>query len=118
MRGVVPNSLKTKTKKAMKNENEKKKTTKGSRAGKHKPENVLMGAFVTPRKKAITMVTAAVVAGEGSMTISDLLWRGVENIARTVGVLNANGEVAAKYMDAVVLAEYAIAKTKKERQAR
>ena len=31
------------------------KAANGSRAGKHRPENVLMGAFVTPRKKAITM---------------------------------------------------------------
>lgn len=102
----------------MSNEEKKSKATKGSRAGKHKPENVLMGAFVTPRKKAITMVTCAVVAGEGEMTISELLWRGVENIARTVGVLDANGEVSAKYKDAVTVAEFTIAETKKERQAR
>ena len=77
-----------------------------------------MGAFVTPRKKAITMVTCAVVANGGEMTISDLLWRGVENIARTVGVLDAKGEVAEKYRDAVTIAEFQIAETKKERQAR
>ena len=94
------------------------KPTRGSRLGKHRPENVLMGAFVTPRKKAITMVTCAVVAGEGEMSISDLLWRGVENIARTVGVLDKNGEVAERYRDAVTIAEFQIAETKKERQAR
>lgn len=102
----------------MQKDQNKKKATKSSRAGKHKPENVLMGSFVTPRKKAIAMVTAAVVAGEGKMTISDLLWRGVENIARTVGVLDANGEVSEKYRDAVIVAEYTIAEVKKERQAR
>ena len=102
----------------MKNESKKAKASNGSRAGKHRPENVLMGAFVTPKKKAITMVTCAVVANGGIMTISDLLWRGVENIARTVGVLDANGQVAEKYRDAVAIAEFQIAETKKERQAR
>ncbi len=97
---------------------DKPKTTHGSRAGKHRPENVLLGAFVTPRKKAITMITCAVVANGGEMTISDLLWRGVENIARTVGVIDANGQVAEKYRDAVTIAEFQIAETKKERQAR
>lgn len=90
----------------------------GSRAGKHRPENVLMGAFVTPRKKAITMVTCAVVAGDGRMTISDLMWRGVENIARTVGVLDANGEVAEKYRDTVKLAELTISEHQKARRAK
>ena len=102
----------------MKTESKKNKASNGSRAGKHRPENVLMGAFVTPRKKAITMITCAVVAGDGQMTISDLLWRGVENIARTVGVLDASGNVTAKYKDAVTIAEFQIAETKKERQAR
>lgn len=95
-----------------------KKKTSGSRAGRHRPENVLLGAMVTPRKKAITMITCGVVAGNGVVTISDLLWRGVENIARTVGVLDSNGEVAEKYRDAVTIAEYQIAETKKMRQAR
>lgn len=96
----------------------KRSAPNGSRAGKHRPENVLMGSFVTPRKKAITMVTCAVVANGGEMTISDLLWRGVENIARMVGVIDANGNVAEKYRDAVTIAEFQIAETKKKRQAR
>jgi hypothetical protein len=52
------------------------------------------------------------------VTISELLWRGVENIARSVGVLDANGEVAEKYRTAVTIAEFQIAETKKKRQAR
>lgn len=94
------------------------KASGGSRSGKHRPENVLMGAFVTPRKKAITMVTCAVVAGDGAVTISDLIWRGVENIARTVGVLDANGQVAEKYRDTVKLAELTISEHQKERRAK
>ena len=97
---------------------EKPKAASGSRAGKHRPENVLMGAFVTPRKKAITMITCAVVAGDGKMTISDLMWRGVENIARMVGVLDANGEVAEKYRDAVQLTELTIVEHQKARRAK
>ena len=99
---------------------EKKKSNgaRGSRAGKHRPETVLMGAFVTPRTKAITMVPCAVVAGDGKMTISDLMWRGVENIARTVGVLDANGEVAEKYRDTVKLAELTISEHQKARRAK
>jgi len=96
----------------------KSSASSGSRAGKHRPENVLMGAFVTPRKKAITMVTCAVVAGDGKMTISDLMWRGVENIARTVGVLDANGQVAEKYRDTVKLAELTISEHQKARRAK
>lgn len=96
----------------------KPKAANGSRAGKHRPENVLMGAFVTPRKKAITMITCAVVAGDGKMSISDLMWRGVENIARTVGVLDANGEVAEKYRDVVKLTELTIAENQKARRAK
>lgn len=97
---------------------DKSKNSRGSRAGKHKAENVLMGAFVTPRKKAITMVTCAVVANGGKMTISDLMWRGVENIARMVGVLDTNGEVAEKYRDTVRLAELTISEHQKARRAK
>jgi hypothetical protein len=97
---------------------EKSSVNRGSRSGKHRPENVLMGAFVTPRKKAITMITCAVVAGDGKMSISDLMWRGVENIARTVGVLDANGEVAEKYRDVVKLTELTIVENQKARRAR
>ena len=96
----------------------KPKAASGSRAGKHRPENVLMGAFVTPRKKAITMITCAVVAGDGKVSISDLMWRGVENIARAVGVLDANGEVAEKYRDQVLLTELMITENQKVRRAK
>ena len=104
--------------KTMSDKPTKIKAAKGSRAGKHRPENVLMGAFVTPRKKAITMITCAVVAGDGKMSISDLMWRGVENIARTVGVLDANGEVAEKYRDVVKLTELTITENQKARRAK
>jgi len=74
--------------------------------------------MVFPRKKAIAMVTAAVAAADGSMTITDLIWTGVENIAKSLGVLDKDGNVTEKYEAAVRLAEFQVGETKKERQAR
>ena len=91
---------------------------KKSRQGKHPDHYVMLGGMVPPEKKAIAMITAAVVAGEGKLTVLDLMWRGVENIARTVGVLDANGQVTAKYRDAVTLAEITIAENQKARRAK
>ena len=89
-----------------------------SRQGKHPDSYVILGGMVPPKKKAIAMVTAAVVAGHGKMTVLDLLWRGVENIARTVGVLDTNGDVSAQYRDAVNLAEYTISENQRNYRAR
>lgn len=89
-----------------------------SRQGRHPDHYVMLGGLVPPRKKAIAMVTAAVVAGEGKLTVLDLLWRGVENIARTVGVLDTNGAVSEKYRDAVTLAEYTIGENQRNYRAK
>ena len=94
-----------------------KKASK-SRQGKHPDHYVMLGGMVPPKKKAIAMVTAAVVAGQGKLTVLDLLWRGVENIARTVGVLDTNGDVSAQYRDAVNLAEYTISENQRNYRAR
>lgn len=94
------------------------KSKKRSRQGRHPDHYVLLGGMVPPDKKAIAMITAAVVAGDGKLTVLDLMWRGVENIARTVGVLNDNGTVADKYRDAVRLAELTIAENQKARRAK
>lgn len=87
-----------------------------SRQGKHPDHYVMFGGMVPPRKKAIAMITAGVVAGEGKLTVLDLMWRGIENIARSVGVLDENGKVTAKYKDAVLLAEYTIGENQKKRR--
>lgn len=94
------------------------KAKKKSRQGRHPDHYVILGGMVPPEKKAIAMITAAVVAGDGKLTVLDLLWRGVENIARTVGVLDANGQVTAKYRDAVTLAQYTIAENQQARRAK
>lgn len=89
-----------------------------SRQGRHPDHYVMLGGMVPPEKKAIAMVTAAVVAGEGKLTVLDLMWRGVENIARTVGVLDANGQVSEKYRDVVKLAELTISENQRARRAK
>ena len=94
------------------------KTKKRSRQGRHPDHYVMLGGMVPPEKKAISIITAAVVAGDGKLTVLDLMWRGVENIARTVGVLDANGEVAEKYRDQVRLTELMIAENQKARRAK
>lgn len=91
---------------------------KQTRQGRHPDHYVMLGGMVPPRKKAIAMITAAVVAGHSKLTVLDLLWRGVENIARMVGVLDSNGEVAEKYRDAVRIAEYTIGENQKARRAK
>lgn len=91
---------------------------KKSRQGRHPDHYVMLGGLVPPRKKAIAMVTAAVVAGHGKLTVLDLMWRGVENIARMVGVLDSTGQVADKYRDAVDIAEFTIGENQKARRSK
>lgn len=76
-----------------------------SRNGKHKDGHVLLGAMVEPQKKAIAIVTAAVLAGEGkTLTQTEIIWEGILRIARSVGVVDEDGKPTAKYADAVLLA--------------
>ena len=88
---------------------------KSSRHGKHKDGNVLLGAMVEPRKKAIAIVTASVLAGGGKpISQSDIVWRGIENIAIGAGVLNTSGDVTPDFVDAVTIAEAAVTHTNME----
>lgn len=98
----------------MKDSNKKNK----SRQGWHPDHYVMFGGMVPPRKKAIAMVTAAVAAGAGKMSVLDLIWKGIENIARSLGVLDENGEVTEKFRDAVTLAEFTIGENQRQRRAK
>lgn len=89
-----------------------------SRQGRHPDHYVMLGGLVPPEKKAIAMITAAVVAGHRKLTVLDLLWQGVESIARTVGVLDNEGRVTEKYRDAVKIATYTIGENQKARRAK
>lgn len=79
--------------------------TKESRNGKHKDGHVLLGAMVEPEKKAIAIVTAAVLAGEGKpLTQTDIIWEGILRIAQSVGVVDSDGNPTPQYKDAITLA--------------
>lgn len=80
--------------------------TTGQRHGRHREGNVLLGAMVEPEKKAIAIVTAAALAGEGrAMTQTEIIWEGVSRIAQSVGVIDFEGHVTPRYQDAVALAK-------------
>lgn len=64
-----------------------------SRNGKHKPGNVRMGIYVEPRRKAIALLTAK----ECDMTMTDVIWAGIESVAKGRGILDGNGEVTKKF---------------------
>lgn len=82
---------------------------KQSRHGRHREGNVLLGAMVEPEKKAIAIVTAAVLAGEGrAISQTEIIWEGISRIAQSVGVLDATGRVTPKYADAVTLAKASV----------
>ena len=64
-----------------------------SRIGKHKKGNVRMGFYVEPFRKAV----AVYMAKKLNMTMTDVVWLGIENLARAHGVLDINGQPSAKY---------------------
>lgn len=64
-----------------------------SRKGKHKRGNVRMGIYVEPFRKAV----AVFVAKHLGMTMTDVIWIGIENIAKAHGILTADGKPSAKY---------------------
>lgn len=89
-----------------------------SRQGRHPDNYVIIGGLVPPRKKAIAIITASILAGEGKMGVLDLLWRGVENIARTVGVLDSAGNVTERFRDVVAMTERTITENQTARRAK
>ena len=77
------------------------------RQGKHKADNRPFRAYYPLRKKAIINVTAA----HAGMSMTDLVWEGVKQIATRHGVLNDAGEVSAKFAPEVALAEAILKET-------
>lgn len=72
-----------------------------TRNGKHAPNKVAIKAYMTKWRKAIIAVTAGVT----DMTMTDILWHGVETIAKTKGILDADGKVTKEYVNRVAVAE-------------
>lgn len=86
------------------------------------PDDVTLGGMVKPRIKAIVVVTcsayAAKIGKENGVDQLELLWKGVKNIAQECGVLDAEGNVTARYLLPVKMAEESIvAKRNAKREA-
>ena len=78
-----------------------------SRQGKHKAENRPFRAYYSLRKKAIINVTAA----HAGLSMTDLVWEGVREIATRHDILDAAGEVTDKFAPEVALAEAILKET-------
>lgn len=70
-----------------------RKLNMATRKGKHRSGNVRMGVYVEPIRKAI----AVYLANKLDMTMTDVIWLGIENLAKAHGILTIEGKVSAKY---------------------
>lgn len=68
-----------------------------SRQGKHREGNVRMGIYVTPFRKAVAVYLADLV----DVSMTDIIWQGIETIAKARGVLLPSGEVAPEHRDCI-----------------
>lgn len=64
-----------------------------TRNGKHKNGNVRMGIYVTPFRKAIALLAAK----ECDTTMTEVIWNGIESVAKSKEILDINGKVTDKY---------------------
>jgi len=64
-----------------------------TRNGKHREGNVRMGIYTTPFRKAI----AILCANECNMTLTDLIWHGIESVAIGKGILDSNGKITDQF---------------------
>ena len=64
-----------------------------TRTGKHKKGNVRMGIYVEPFRKALALLTADKL----NMSLTDLIWHGIESTARGAGIIDEYGKVTKKY---------------------
>lgn len=72
-----------------------------SRNGKHSPNKTTIKAYVTKWRKAVIAVTASVT----NMTMTDIIWLGVESIAKARGILDDEGKVTKAYENRVAVTE-------------
>ena len=68
---------------------------KTNRKGKHKPGKVRIGIYVEPRKKAI----AVYIADKKNMSLTDVIWRGIESLALGMGVIDENGKITPEHKE-------------------
>lgn len=72
------------------------KKTGGSRHGKHREDKVNFGGMVTPEFKAF----AQLVAAKSKCGLMELMLRGVNAVAESVGVMH-DGKILPEYEDAI-----------------
>lgn len=65
-----------------------------TRSGKHKNGKVRMGVYVEPYRKAVALLAAS----ECGMTMTDVIWAGIESIAKGRGILDGDGNVTDRFM--------------------
>ena len=53
-----------------------------------------MGVYVVPYRKAVAMLTAK----ECDMTMTDVIWAGIESVAKGRGILDGDGNVSDKFL--------------------
>ena len=68
-----------------------------TRNGKHKDGNVRMGVYVPPFRKAVAVYLADIT----DKTMTDIIWEGIETIAKARGVILQSGEVAPAHKAAI-----------------
>ena len=66
-----------------------------NRKGKHKDGKVRMGIYVEPFRKAVALLAAS----ECGMTMTDVIWAGIESVAKGRGILDGEGAVTKKFAD-------------------
>mgnify|MGYP006873217173 CR=1 FL=1 len=72
------------------------KKSQDNRHGKHKPDKVLLGGYVTPEFKAL----AQLVASMKMCSVHELLQEGVYTMATSIGVMK-NGVIVPAYRPTV-----------------
>lgn len=79
----------------------KKPKTRKSRHGVHKAGSVRMHIYTNPFRKAVALLAA----NECDLSLTDVVWAGIEAVAKGRGILDGEGNVTQKFADqfAVVL---------------
>jgi hypothetical protein len=68
-----------------------------SRQGKHKAGSVRMGVYTSPFRKAVALI----LARECGMSLTDVIWHGIESLAIGKGIITSNGEVTAEFKEQI-----------------
>lgn len=64
-----------------------------SRLGKHKKGKVRIGLYTEPYQKAIAVMLAEITG----LTMTDIVWQGIETLAKSRGIITEEGKIAHKY---------------------